>query len=468
MPADCADGVDPDVVFAAPANHGFERVHRRGLPVGVLTELVTSEHEPIAIVKRRVEAGLQLGERHVVGVDRGDLREVAVERSIRQSVVERAPHGKAVRNEGDQARSASTAAHEGLAAWIRERCGNDAEELVNLPVGVVEVGGEVGHGEIFERVAATPPMVGAARMTHRVVADLVAGRDRINPACVFLGDSVGEHEEGGEHSEAIEHWNSRLHLRRAGVVEREAQRGRLAFGPRVATGRRSASGPKHVAQMLSHIGRYANGCRFRSPRRSRGQRGIESLSETPEFFAHHYDAHHYYAHASATVEPGAHIGPGTSVWNHAHVRTGAVVGAECTLGQNAFVDRDVQVGDRVKIQNNASIHAGVNLADEVFVGPGAVFTNDRYPRAVSPDWVALPTTVGRGASIGANATVIGGNDIGEYAMVGAGSVVTHPVEAHELVVGSPAEHAGWVCRCGQVVSRDGPRPASLTCEGCSS
>ncbi len=155
------------------------------------------------------------------------------------------------------------------------------------------------------------------------------------------------------------------------------------------------------------------------------------------------------------------------MWNHAHVRTGAVVGADCTLGQNSFVDRDVQVGDRVKIQNNASIHAGVRLADEVFVGPGAVFTNDRYPRAVSPDWVPLPTIVGRGASIGANATVIGGNDIGEYAMVGSGSVVTHPVDAHELVVGNPAEHAGWVCRCGQVVSRDGPRPTSLTCAGCS-
>ncbi len=176
----------------------------------------------------------------------------------------------------------------------------------------------------------------------------------------------------------------------------------------------------------------------------------------------------YFLHASATVEPGARIGAGTSVWHHAHVRTGAVIGAGCTLGQNVFVDTDVCIGDRVKLENNSSLHAGVQLADEVFVGPGAVFSNDRYPRSRAPDWVPATTVVGRGASIGANATVIGGNPIGEYALVGAGSVVTHPVADHELVIGNPARHHGWVCECGRVVNHEDARPAVLTCEQCAS
>lgn len=175
----------------------------------------------------------------------------------------------------------------------------------------------------------------------------------------------------------------------------------------------------------------------------------------------------YFLHASATVEPGARIGTGTSVWHHAHVRTGVVIGAECTLGQNVFVDTDVCIGDRVKLENNVSVHAGVTLADDVFVGPGVVFTNDRYPRSQSTDWVPTTTTVGRGASVGANTTVIGGNAIGEHALVGAGSVVTHPVADHELVFGNPARHQGWVCTCGRVVNHDDTRPAVLTCEQCA-
>ena len=190
---------------------------------------------------------------------------------------------------------------------------------------------------------------------------------------------------------------------------------------------------------------------------SRGRREVGNLSETPAYFSH----------ASATVEPGARVGAGTSIWHHSHVRTRAVIGAECTLGQNTFVDTGVRVGDRVKIENNASVHAGVTLADEVFVGPGAVFTNDPYPRSQSPDWEPVATTVGRGASIGANATVIGGNDIGEHALVGAGSVVTHPVADHELVAGNPARHRGWVCACGRVVNHDDVRPAALTCPRCT-
>jgi acetyltransferase-like isoleucine patch superfamily enzyme len=170
---------------------------------------------------------------------------------------------------------------------------------------------------------------------------------------------------------------------------------------------------------------------------------------------------------SAVVEPGATIGARTAVWHHARVRAGAVIGSDCVLGQNVFVDAAVTVGDRVKLENNVSLHAGVTLADEVFVGPGAVFTNDRHPRAQTVGFVPVRTCVGRGASVGANATVVCGHDIGSFAMVGAGAVVTHPVPDHALAVGNPARLVGWVCECGQVVTRERERPSKLVCDGCA-
>jgi len=162
-----------------------------------------------------------------------------------------------------------------------------------------------------------------------------------------------------------------------------------------------------------------------------------------------------FVHPSAEVEDGATVGAGTRIWHLCHVRTGARIGAGCTLGRNVYVDAGVAVGDRVKIQNNVSVYAGVTLEDEVFVGPSAVFTNDLRPRAQNPDWVVTPTLVRRGASIGANATIVCGVEIGEYAMVAAGSVVTRPVQPYQLVAGNPARHLGWVDERGEVVSRDG-------------
>jgi UDP-2-acetamido-3-amino-2,3-dideoxy-glucuronate N-acetyltransferase len=150
-----------------------------------------------------------------------------------------------------------------------------------------------------------------------------------------------------------------------------------------------------------------------------------------------------------------------------HVRTGAVVGADAHLGANVFVDAGVRVGDRVKIQNNVSVYAGVTIEDEVFVGPSVVFTNDRYPRATNDDWEIVPTVVRRGASLGANATIRCGIEIGEYSVVGAGAVLTRSVDDHQLVVGNPARPAGWVCDCGAVISRDTVRPDELQCTDCS-
>jgi UDP-2-acetamido-3-amino-2,3-dideoxy-glucuronate N-acetyltransferase len=171
-------------------------------------------------------------------------------------------------------------------------------------------------------------------------------------------------------------------------------------------------------------------------------------------------------HETALVEPGAVVGPGTRVWHHAHVRDGAVVGRDCVLGKNVFIDTGAVLGDRCKIQNNVSVYQGVTIEDEVFVGPSAVFTNDRFPRAQNPDWQVVPTWVREGASIGANATIVCGVELGSWCVVAAGAVVTRSVEPHQLVAGTPARPLGWVCRCGRVVSRDpGPRPAA-TCEAC--
>src|SRR6266568_2811628 len=147
------------------------------------------------------------------------------------------------------------------------------------------------------------------------------------------------------------------------------------------------------------------------------------------------------------------------VWHHAHIRRGAVIGPDSVIGKNVFVDADVRIGARSKIQNNVSVYRGVALAEEVFVGPSAVFTNDRTPRAVAPDWVVTPTRVRRGASIGANATVICGIELGSWSMVAAGAVVTRSTLDHQLVAGNPARHHGWVCECGAVVSREAIAPA---------
>lgn len=165
-------------------------------------------------------------------------------------------------------------------------------------------------------------------------------------------------------------------------------------------------------------------------------------------------------HPTAIVEDGAVIGEGASVWHHAHVRSGAVVGPGTTIGKNVYVDSGARVGARCKIQNNVSVYSGVVLEDDVFVGPSAVFTNDRFPRAFG-DWQEVSTTVRRGASIGANATLRCGVELGELSLVAAGAVVTRDVRPNELVGGNPARTLGWVDVHGEVVSRESSRPADL-------
>ncbi len=171
----------------------------------------------------------------------------------------------------------------------------------------------------------------------------------------------------------------------------------------------------------------------------------------------------YWAHETAVVDQPAHIGDGTRIWHFCHVMAGARIGARCVLGQNVFVASRAVLGDGCKIQNNVSLYDDVVLEAEVFVAPSAVFTNVNNPRAfIERKHEYRKTVVGRGASIGANATVVCGHTIGEYAFVGAGAVVTKDVPAYALVLGVPGSVAGWMCRCGIRL----PKGPSLACASC--
>ncbi|MCL2247803.1 MAG: N-acetyltransferase [Oscillospiraceae bacterium] len=159
-----------------------------------------------------------------------------------------------------------------------------------------------------------------------------------------------------------------------------------------------------------------------------------------------------FIHATADVSSDASIGAGSKIWNLAQVRENATLGENCIVSKNVYIDTGVIIGDNVKIQNNVNVYNGVTIEDDVFLGPSMTFTNDKNPRAMSPNWEITPTLVRRGASIGANATIVCGVTIGEFAMVGAGAVVTRDVPAHTLVVGNPARRIGNVCRCGARVA----------------
>lgn len=175
----------------------------------------------------------------------------------------------------------------------------------------------------------------------------------------------------------------------------------------------------------------------------------------------------YFVHESSYVDEPCTIGAGTKIWHFSHVMKNAVIGSNCNIGQNVVVLPGVRIGDNCKIQNNVSVYEGVVLEDHVFCGPSMVFTNVINPRSeIVRKHEYQETLVRRGASIGANATIVCGHTIGQYAFIGAGAVVTKDVPDFALVVGNPARRTGWMCRCGIRLLLDGERGRCAACKTC--
>ncbi len=178
----------------------------------------------------------------------------------------------------------------------------------------------------------------------------------------------------------------------------------------------------------------------------------------------------FFVHSTAEVSKDASIGDNTKIWHQAQVREGAEIGKNCVISKSVYIDFNVKIGDNCKIQNFVSVYNGITVEDDVFIGPSAALTNDLYPRAVNPGWKPVKTTIKKGASIGANATVVCGITIGEYATIGAGAVVVNDVNPHRLVVGNPAKEIGFVCKCGnrakELCREKGE--VTLSCPSCKS
>ena len=163
----------------------------------------------------------------------------------------------------------------------------------------------------------------------------------------------------------------------------------------------------------------------------------------------------YFAHETAIIDEGAVINNGTKIWHFCHIMSGCEIGTDCNIGQNVVISPEVKLGNNVKVQNNVSIYTGVTCEDDVFLGPSMVFTNVNNPRsAVIRRGQYLRTNVGKGATIGANATIICGNNIGEYAFVGAGAVVTKDIAPYSLVIGNPSKQIGWMSEYGHRLKFD--------------
>lgn len=170
----------------------------------------------------------------------------------------------------------------------------------------------------------------------------------------------------------------------------------------------------------------------------------------------------YFIHESSYIDENVEIGEDTKIWHFCHIQSGAKIGKKCSLGQNVNISNNVIIGNGVKIQNNVAVYEGVEIEDDVFCGPSCVFTNDLTPRAKYPKGHKnyKKTIIRRGASIGANATIVCGHEIGEWSLIGAGAVVTSNVPKHALMLGVPAKRKGWVCECGELLDN------SLVCKKC--
>jgi acetyltransferase-like isoleucine patch superfamily enzyme len=160
-----------------------------------------------------------------------------------------------------------------------------------------------------------------------------------------------------------------------------------------------------------------------------------------------------FIHPTANVDNSCSIGSGTKIWVNAQIRENVKIGSNCIISKDTYIDHGVKIGSNTKIQNGVSIYNGVTIEDDVFIGPNATFTNDKIPRAFNTDWEIIPTVIKKGASIGANSTIICGITIGEYAMVAAGSVVTKDVEPYTLIMGNPAKQVSHIDKAGNRTSK---------------
>ena len=175
----------------------------------------------------------------------------------------------------------------------------------------------------------------------------------------------------------------------------------------------------------------------------------------------------YFVHESSYADEGCKIGDGTKIWHFSHVMAGARIGRDCNIGQNVLIASGVVIGDNVKIQNNVSVYTGVVLEDDVFCGPSAVFTNVVNPRShVARRDQFQRTVIRRGATLGANSTIMCGHTVGRYALVGAGAVVTKNVPDYALIVGNPGRIAGWTCECGNKLANGAAVPSAAACGAC--
>lgn len=161
-----------------------------------------------------------------------------------------------------------------------------------------------------------------------------------------------------------------------------------------------------------------------------------------------------YIHPSANVSTDSKIGDGTKIWINSQIREKCEIGANCIISKDTYIDTEVKIGNNCKIQNSVSVYHGVTIEDDVFVGPNVCFTNDKVPRAFDPEWTITPTLVRKGASIGANSTIVCGITIGKYAMIAAGSVVTKNVESYSLVMGNPAKHYSYIDKMGNKIQEN--------------
>lgn len=167
-----------------------------------------------------------------------------------------------------------------------------------------------------------------------------------------------------------------------------------------------------------------------------------------------------FIHHTAEVSPDAIIGENTKIWINVQIRENAKIGTNCIISKDVYIDKNVIIGNNCKIQNSVSVYDGVKIEDDVFIGPNVTFTNDKFPRSFNKDWKIIPTLIKKGASLCTNATIICGIEVGEYAMAGAGAVVTKDVPPYALMVGNPAKLVGWVCQCGNKVSKQGEKCAN--------